>query len=182
MESMDNVREQCEALEQRMEQLQQPTRTVEQRLHWWCIPWSVAVVVALGLALGLPLTGQAKIFHCGGGDVQCLIAAINEANANGEKNTIRLAAGTYTLTAVDNDRNGLPVITSVLTITGQGAETTIVERGTSAPPFGILSVVEAGTLTLKRLTLRQGGASSFPVLVLAGASSIVEHCPSSTAS
>ena len=32
----------------------------------------------------------------------CLIAAINAANANGEANTIRLAAGTYTLTAVDN--------------------------------------------------------------------------------
>ena len=74
-----------------------------------------------------------------------LPGAINEANANGEKNTIRLEAGTYTLTAVDNGTNGLPVnglpvITSTLTITGRGAETTIIERAVSAPFFRILTV------------------------------------------
>jgi hypothetical protein len=35
MDSMDNFRERFEALEQRTEQLQHHTRTVERRLRWW---------------------------------------------------------------------------------------------------------------------------------------------------
>lgn len=158
MDSMDTVRERFAALERQMQVMGMHIHKVEQQLRWWRIPWSVAAVVALGLALALPLTGQATIFHCGG-EVPCLIAAINDANANGQKNTIRLEAGTYTLTAPDNPNNGLPVITSTLTITGQGAETTIIERGTSASgAFRILAVAATGTLTLKRLTLRGGVA------------------------
>ena len=65
---------------------------------WWCLPWRLAAVIALGLTLANSSAVQAKTFHCGAGDVQCLIDAINAANANGQKNTIRLAAGTYTLT------------------------------------------------------------------------------------
>jgi hypothetical protein len=161
MDSMDNFRERCEALEQRMAQWHQYTRTVARRLRWWRIPWRVAAVAALGLALALPRAAQAKTFQCGAGDVLCLIDAINAANAHGEKNTIRLEAGTYTLTApdntgADNNDNGLPVITSTLTITGHGAETTIIERAASAPLFRILQVEVAGTLTLKRLTIRGG--------------------------
>jgi hypothetical protein len=48
------------------------------------------------------------------------------------------------------------VITSGLTITGPGAETTIIERGVGAPEFRLLQVAPAGSLTLKRLTLRRG--------------------------
>ena len=116
-------------------------------------------------ALGLAPPVQAADFTCASGDVACLINAINQANANGEANRITLRRGTYTLTAVDNGigefTNGLPVITSPLTIRGQGAETTIIERDTGAPRFGILSVAAAGTLTLQRLTLRTGFASLF---------------------
>jgi hypothetical protein len=149
MDSMDNVRERFEALAQH-------TRIVERR-RWWGLTWTAATVAALGLALALPRALQAKAFHCDAGDVPCLIEAINAANANGEQNRIRLAAGTYTLTAIDNgDANGLPVITSTLTITGQGAESTIIERGAGAPRFRILHVAETGSLTLKRLTLRHG--------------------------
>ena len=135
MDSKDNVREQITALAQQTEQLQQHTqafevqtqamgvhtRTVERRLRWWPLPWPVAAVAALGLALAVPRAGQATTFRCGAGNVACLIAAITAANANGQPNTIRLAAGTYTLTAVDNDTdgsNGLPSITSPLTIRG----------------------------------------------------------------
>src|SRR5262249_48129009 len=107
MDNMDNVRERCEALERQTEQLKHEThartahtRTVERRLRWWYIPWSVAAVIALGLALASPLLVQAEIFHCGAGDVQCLINAIETANTNGQQNTIRLEAGTYLLTAV----------------------------------------------------------------------------------
>src|SRR5262249_23627969 len=98
--------------------------------------------------------------HCGAGDVPCLIDAINEANANGTKNTIRLDAGTYTLTAVDNtpnNPNGLPSVTSTLTIRGAGADTTRIERDSSAPRFRLLHVAAAGVLTLQGLTLSGGG-------------------------
>jgi hypothetical protein len=114
-------------------------------------------VAALGLALALSLPVQAKTFHCRAGDVQCLIDAIHTANANGEKNTIRLEAGTYTLTAVDNmtdGPNGLPSVTSTLTIRGEGAETTSIERPSFGPSFRILHA--AGDLTLTGLTLRGG--------------------------
>jgi hypothetical protein len=128
-------------------------------------------------ALGLAQPLQAAEFTCASGDVACLINAINQANANGEANRITLRRGTYGLTAVDNgtepDVNGLPVITSALTITGQGAETTIIERDTSAPLFRILRVAAAGTLTLQRLTLRNGvsflvggGINNFGTLTL----------------
>jgi hypothetical protein len=40
------------------------------------------------------------------GDVACLGATINTANANGEANTMTFETGTYTLTAVDNDTDG----------------------------------------------------------------------------
>jgi hypothetical protein len=127
-------------------------------------------VIALGLALTSPHAVQAKTFHCGAGDVSCLIDAINTANANGQENTIRLAAGTYTLTAVDNNTrgpNGLPSITSTLTIRGAGAETTIIERQIQSSPFRLVHVEPTGTLTLRGLTLRGGlAAPSFPEDIL----------------
>jgi hypothetical protein len=163
MESMDNVRERCAALEQWTEHGQPQTRPGDRR-WWWPLAWPVAAVVALGLALVLPCPGLATTFRCGAGDVPCLIDAINTANANGQTNTIRLEAGTYTLTAVNNDANGLPVITSPLTITGRGADTTIIERDASAPGFRILDVAATGSLTLKRLTLRGGTGSGGGIL------------------
>ena len=100
------------------------------------LAWPGAAVATLGLALAWPHSVQAKTLYCDAGDVTCLIDAINQANANGEKNTIRLKAGTYTLTDVDNTTpdgpNGLPSITSPLTIKGEGADTTILERAASA--------------------------------------------------
>src|SRR5688572_20355865 len=76
---------------------------------------------------------HSAVFNISSGDVTGLIAAINAANANGEENTINLAPGTYTLTSIDNGQspgsaNGLPVISSVMTIKGQSAEKTIIER------------------------------------------------------
>jgi hypothetical protein len=180
METIESLSERLEALENQTEAVAYQTRTAERRLHCWRgitsaqarrskrrVHWSACLLAAAlaiyGLATSPPV--QAKTFHCRAGDVSCLIAAINEANANRQKkNTIRLEAGTYTLTAVDNTTaenplpvaNGLPVITSSLTITGQRAEMTIIERDTSAPLFRILNVAAAGALTLQRLTLRGG--------------------------
>jgi hypothetical protein len=120
----------------------------------------------LGLALVTPPPAHAKTFTCDAGDVDCLIAAITEANANGQTNTIRLAAGTYTLTEVDNTTegpNGLPSITSPLTITGAGADTTIIERQASARALRLLYVAATGRLTLNGVTL-QGGALGLNIL------------------
>src|SRR5262245_38315424 len=128
MDSMDNVRQRCKALEQRTEPWHQHTCMVEWCQHRWRSLWRVAAVAAWGLALALPLQVWAETFHCGAGDVQCLIDAINTANANGTENTIRLEAGTYTLTAVDNNTegpNGLPSIIGTLTLRGAGADSTI---------------------------------------------------------
>jgi hypothetical protein len=117
------------------------------------------VMAALIGTLGLWQPSLAAEFTCAGGDVACLIEAIKTANANGDANTITLEAGTYTLTAIDNDTNGptgLPSITVGLTITGAGADTTMIERAASAPRFRLLHVAATGVLTLEGLTLRGG--------------------------
>jgi len=75
-----------------------------------------------------------------------------------------LDAGTYTLTAVDNttdEPNGLPSITSDLTLIGAGAASTILERPASTLQFRLLHVAATGRLRLTGLTLR-GGTSSNP--------------------
>jgi hypothetical protein len=83
-----------------------------------CRTWSIAVALTLGVALGTPPPAHARTFLCGAGDVDCLSNAITTANANGQTNTIRLEAGTYPL------MEDLPVMTSPLTIKGDGATST----------------------------------------------------------
>src|SRR4030095_3642700 len=156
MDSMDNVRERFEALEQRTEQLQQPTRMVEWRLRMW-------LRIARGvLLLSTVPSSEAADFACAAGDVACLIDVINQANANGEANTITLKAGTYTLTAGDNHPdgpNGLCAVTRTLTIRGQGAESTSIERnfGFTPPFFRLGHVAATGNLPVDMLPLRGGG-------------------------
>jgi hypothetical protein len=120
--------------------------------------WLV-VATLFGLLL-LPRHIYAAGFACAAGDVACLIEAIHAANATGEADTITLAAGTYSLTAVDNDDidgpNGLPSIRSTLTIRGAGADAIIIERAASAPAFRLLYIEATGTLALEALTLRGG--------------------------
>lgn len=123
--------------------------------------WAIfAATLCLTLVLTQP--AQAEIFHCGGGNVACLIAAINLANVNGHKNTIVLEAGGYTLTAVDNDTNGpngLPSITSTLTIKGvAGANATGITRIFGGQPsfFRLMHVAASGNLTLQGVTLSGG--------------------------
>lgn len=72
---------------------------------------------------------------------------------------IELANGAiYTLTAVDNvtdGENGLPSVTSDLTINGNGA---IIVRDIPVPDFRLLHVAPGGGLTLNELTLANGRA------------------------
>src|SRR5437867_3666614 len=115
---------------------------------------SGAIAAILGI-LTLWSTCQAADFTCPAGDVACLINAINAANMNGKKNTITLAAGTYTLTEVDDitdGPNGLPAITSALIITGMGAVATTIER--LGPRFRLVHVAATGSLTLQEVTVQ----------------------------
>jgi len=117
--------------------------------------------MGLGLALLSPSTVQARTFQCRAGDVACLIESITQANAQpGSSHDIRLAAGVYTLTAVENETegpNGLPSITRNLTIRGEGEDVTILERNINASLFRLIHVAATGALTLEGLTLRGGG-------------------------
>jgi Right handed beta helix region len=125
-----------------------------------------ALTVTL-LGLWAIKSAHAAEFFCsadpsGSGDVSCLIASINDANQTSEEDTINLAAGTYTLTSIDNSpglpssHNGLPRIVSAMIINGESAETTIIERDPGAPLFRIFDVTDSGKLILNGLTMREG--------------------------
>ena len=75
--------------------------------------------------------------------------------------TINLPAGsTFTLDSVHSGKNGLPVITSQITIEGNGAT---IQRDGAAPQFRILEVdgsgANNGDLTLKKATISAGDVS-----------------------
>jgi hypothetical protein len=147
-----------------------PTGTPRQDrfgLSLWHMTWHLAMVTVIGLTLLSPSTVQARTFQCRAGDMACLIAAIQTANTQpGPQHEIRLEAGTYPLTAVDNDTDGyncLPSITSSLTIQGAGAQATIIERQFFYPPARLIHVAATGTLTLNGLTLTGGGVAYFTI-------------------
>jgi hypothetical protein len=122
---------------------------------------SLQVVAALICALARPHPSDAAVFQCPSGDVACLVWAFEASNWTPEPNILYLAAGTYTLTAIHNwygGANGLPPLTSVLTILGAGAQSTIIERGAGSPGFRFVYVTEGGVLALSGLTLRGGVA------------------------
>ncbi|MEV6841758.1 right-handed parallel beta-helix repeat-containing protein, partial [Streptomyces sp. NPDC051133] len=89
-------------------------------------------------------------------NVDDLKQAIAQANAAGG-GTLHLARDcTYTLTAPDNDDNGLPVITTRITIEGSGST---IRRSThpGTPEFRIFQISgPTGALTLQQITLRGG--------------------------
>ncbi len=122
---------------------------------------SVAFLALSAASAAQASTGAAVPCSGTGGGAAGLIAAVNAANASGGA-TIRLAAGcTYALTAADNTSpmlggNGLPVITSRITLAG--FRTTIAGNGTS---FRILLVTGSGNLTLQGLTIT-GGKTGAP--------------------
>jgi hypothetical protein len=122
---------------------------------------SIAVALVASFLFGPSL--EAATIQCGPGDVQCLIAAINQANVDSpHRTTIRLAGGTYALTNIDNitnGPNGLPSIGSPVTIDGRSGA--ILTRLTGAPDFRIFHVGATGRLVLDGITITNGaGASS----------------------
>jgi hypothetical protein len=102
---------------------------------------------------------NAAEFNVAADDVAGLIAAINNANdeeVNPGADTIRLAAdSTYTLTAANNGDTGLPVITSEITIQGNGA-TVECSTTTGTPAFRLFTVDGTGNLTIDGLTVHNG--------------------------
>src|SRR5262245_33974047 len=124
-------------------------------------------------ALALSPAIQAAEFSCPSfmlvGDVDCLIRNINMANTNGQANTITLESGNYILTTnegglLPDGFNGLPSITSTLTIKGQGPNgpnSTTISRalGTPSmptPDFRIFHVADEASLTLTGLAIVNG--------------------------
>src|SRR5262245_40317950 len=80
---------------------------------------------------------RAATFSCGAGNLACLVNAINASNANGQANTVTLAAGSYTITRANNTSdddggNGLPVVTGQIVIKSSGAT---IKRPLTAPHF-----------------------------------------------
>ena len=137
-----------------------------------CIGLLLATLLLFGIVIACDLTSTTV--DC---NVPDLITAINNANSNPSASTLELASAcVYTLTAVDNTAtssfgsstfeygdNGLPQISTPITINGNGA--TIV-RASGAPDFRIFFVAETGSLTINDLTLENGFAdepgSAFP--------------------
>ena len=125
------------------------------------------VILAIGLAARAS-TVEAQAFRCDSGDVPCLVAAINDANSNGHaRNRILLAPGVYTLTSVDNDTdgtNGLPSITSDITIEAADDQTATLMRSTDPgiPRFRVFHVATAGRLVIRHLVVSGGEPASTP--------------------
>ena len=111
------------------------------------------------------VSAHAATFDIAAGDVAGFKAAINTANANGEADTINLAANaTYTLTTEDNTNqgpNGLPVIVedggNGLSINGNGASL-VRSSVAGTPDFRILTVFYRASLNVSGLTLSGGSA------------------------
>ncbi len=124
------------------------------------------IILPLMLSSVLGAMAQAATINVGGG---CsLVDAITAANsdtatggcsAGSGADTIELESSTtYTLTAVNNNAddsdNGLPSITTEITINGNGST---ISRDEAAPDFRILHVAETiGSLTLNELTIQNG--------------------------
>jgi len=125
---------------------------------------TVAALMLLAVSLACSLTSTTV--DC---NVPDLISAINHANTNPAHSTLELDPGcTYTLTAVDNTAtssfdgstfdygdNGLPQITTQITINGNDA--TII-RESGVPSFRIFFITDTGNLTINDLTLENGFA------------------------
>ncbi|WP_329377252.1 hypothetical protein OG625_06645 [Streptomyces sp. NBC_01351] len=127
------------------------------------------VPAVLGLVAGALVAVPVPAAHAATVQVRCsvpdLVAAINAANSAPGPDTLRLARKcTYKLTSPDpvTPGNGLPVITSEITIDGRGATIRRDERGHKTPKFRILLVGPTGNLTLTHTTISGGFATDCP--------------------
>jgi hypothetical protein len=131
----------------------------------WRLPLAgIALLLVLGQQPGLAAMIPV-------GDACTLVDAITAANmdtatggcpAGSDADTIVLPVGsTQTLTSVNNDTygpTGLPVMSSVITIEGQGSTIT---RDSGVPDFRILALNSTGDLTLQETTVSGGVTPPF---------------------
>lgn len=94
------------------------------------------ILALLVLVAWVPGAAQAAVFNVASGDTAGFASALATANANGEADTIDLAAGTYDLT-------GTLVVSSEIAIVGAGAGTTTIQRSV-LPAFSLLRVSSDG--------------------------------------
>jgi predicted outer membrane repeat protein len=122
-------------------------------------PYNRRDVAGTPLSITFTVTDTACTTTVGAGDVSGLVSAITTANTNAGADTICLTNSAYTLTASNNSNlgnNGLPRITSDITILGNGA--TITRSGSTE--FRHFKVESNGNLKLYNLTLTNGDADS----------------------
>lgn len=117
--------------------------------------------LVIGMVLLLTQISNAAVINVGNGDIIGLKNAINTANANGEDDTIQLAAnGIYTLTVTDNGVNGLPQIGAdgghKLSILGNGST---IQRSavTGTPSFRLFYINSLSNVSISDLTITNGG-------------------------
>jgi|GEM_PF-1245913 len=132
------------------------------------MPVSSSIVVRVCLVVALVLTSvtslvasprvRAATIELITNDPADLIEAIEDANESDGPDTIVLLEGaTYTLAEAYGDGNGLPKVTSEITILGNGATIT---RAEAASSFRIFRVEGAGNLWLEDVTISNGQAES----------------------
>lgn len=149
-----------------LEQLQQLPRHTRRRIQR--TSGLTLAGIALSLSLSSAPTVEAATITVGGGCT--LVDAITAANtdsptggctAGSGADNIILSGGTYSLTTVNNTAgdgygNGLPLITTEMTIEGNGAT---IQR-TGAPEFRLFEVASGGNLTLEQVTVQGGQIST----------------------
>ena len=116
-----------------------------------------AAILAAGTATLIPTTAGAAV-AC---TEPALVAAINAANTANGGNVVLTPGCTYTLTTSHatgaNGPDGLPIITTAITLTGNN-NTITRSAAVGTPAFRISEVSSAGSLTLKLVTLNNGSA------------------------
>lgn len=116
-----------------------------------------ATVVAATITVAIPVAAQAAV-AC---NEPALVQAITDANAAGGGNVVLTPSCTYTLTTShatgSNGPDGLPIITKVITLTGNA---NVITRSTAigTPAFRIAEIAGTGKLTVKLVTLSNGSA------------------------
>ena len=132
-------------------------RTGRSRYRTACAAALASAVMIAGLTVATPAYAQTLV-GCSTAD---LVTAIMNANSSGG-GTLDLTPGCdYTLTTGpygDNyGANGLPVITSAITIIGNGDT---IARNPSAPAFRLIEVASGNSLVAEDLTLSHGDETS----------------------
>ncbi len=120
--------------------------------------------VAISFCIARHGSGQINFFNIANGDVTALKNALTTSNTDGRADVIILATnGTYTLSAIDNGANGLPVIVSdsnhSVTIEGHGATIQV-----PSASFRVLDIASGANVTIGDLTITGGAAFSSDAL------------------